>query len=989
MRATPPKNSFVSGVLSPRLEARTDIRQYPQGARQMVNAITRPHGGAFKRPGTIYMGATKHPGRKVRLIPFEFSTEQAYLLEVGDRYMRFWTARGLVLAGGNVLEVETPYSEADLDELQKTQDADVAIFVHPRFQPHKLSRTALDAFTFAPVEFMNGRAPVRPFNGDADNRVQTTGTWPSLTLTWDKDTLNADLDTGRIVYVRDGKEKRAVYARIASVTSAKVAAVEGLYRTPTDQLPTATDRWALGAFSDAEGCRAVAFHEGRLWYGGFLTEPDYLVGSVSASFDNFELENPANPSDDALNDDKSITRRCVSGGQVSTILWLRSVSESLVVGTAGAEFVVSSSGGVLTPTDCAVRASTTRGSAPAVPTGVDNQLFYLQQGGFKIRQFAYALEADNFRSEDVTLLAEHLARRGLAEIAYQQDPDSVLWVRRRDNSLVGWTVERSQEVMGAHEHPLGGVLEDTGPQVLSMAVLPGASAAPAPVTLSGMPTPRSVGINMSFNTPDMVAWTSTFGTWEEYASVTGMTAPYQGVRFATVTDTVGLEYAAVEQTIVFNAFVGWNQALVTAGRTEIDLSAALGWATDPTASASRVGVKVDAYDNAMVHLGQVIAVERTSSEATTGNWLVKSEPGWTLPAGTDRVKVVCYIEADTAETDIARGCVDIVSLVIRQRPLIDNPGREIVEDALWLVVNRTIDGGTKTYVERIAPSFAPDLGPASTDEDRRMAVERAVFLDCSATFSDSIPLLHVEDGDPPRFITTVPHSLAVGSRVMVRGALWRNAARDLNNEFHNGVPFVVQEVPSPTEIVLADLDGNQVAPPAGWGFVAWDAAIYREVSSVFGLNHLIGEPVRILANGKALPVQTVDTAGGVHLPEPASIVTVGLPYTYKVETTRFFGTGGRQYTDEAAPVLVSEVRLRVVDTLGGKVGVGPRPAVLYPLNFADGEDPMNRPFPLLSGDLRVPVEGSWTDPPTVYIEHDEPYPIEVLGVYPIMESNPK
>lgn len=987
MRAGPAKNSFVAGVLSPRLEARTDILQYGQGARQVVNGITRAHGGVFRRPGTVFMGATKYPDKRARFIPFEFSTEQAYLLEVGDYYIRFWTPRGLVLSGGSPLEVETPWGEADVDELQKTQDADVAYFVHPNFWPRKLSRTALDAFFLEPVEFINGREPVRPFNHDVDNTVTASGTWPDLVLTWAKGTLSADNDVGRIVYFRDGANKRAAFARITHVSSPTVASARGVFRTPADQIPAATDRWALGAFSDSEGCRAVAFHDGRLWYGGFKTAPDYLVGSVSGAFDNFELENPASPADDALNDDKAITRRVVSGGQVSTILWLRSASETMVVGTAGAEFLLSSAGGVLTPTDCAVRAATTRGSAPTAPTGVDAQLFFVQQGGFRVRQFAYALEADNFRSEDVTILAEHLTRPGLAEIAYQQDPDSVLWVRRRDGSLVGWTVERSQQVMGAHRHVLGGIYEDGDPEVISFAVLPGASAAPPPALSAGLPTPRSVGSNTSFNTPGMASWVSTHGTWADHASVPGMGAPYQGARFAAPAEDA-IDYAACEQLVVFSALPGWNQDLVSAGRAEIDLTAALGWATNPTASGSVVGVHIRAYDNAMVDLGPVVSVARDASEPAIGNWVVRSEPGWVLPPGCDRVKIICSVDATVGGQNIARGCVDAIQLVVRQRALVDTPGRELTEDALWLIVRRTINGGTKTYVERVAPSFAPELGPESSDEDRRAAVERGVFVDCSQTFADPIPLDNIEPGDPPLFVSRVPHSLSVGDRVMLRGAIWRRADRAMDNARLNGRPFRVRAIVSPTEAVLEDLDGNVIDPGGEWDFVARDAALYREVSALFGLDHLEGEPVRILANGRAVPLQIV-TNGAVFLPEPASIITVGLPYRFVVETTRFFGSGGGRYTDEAAPVLVTKVKLRLLDTLGGQVGVGPNPRTLRPVNFGGPADPMNRPYRLLSGDVEVPVDGSWSDPPTVYFQHEEPYPAEILAVYPVLESNPK
>ena len=57
----------------------------------------------------------------------------------------------------------------------------------------------------------------------------------------------------------------------------------------------------------------------------------------------------------------------------------------------------------------------------------------------------------------MTLLAEHVTEGGITEMAYQQEPDSVLWCVRSDGYLLGFTYARSEEVVGWHRHKLGGV----------------------------------------------------------------------------------------------------------------------------------------------------------------------------------------------------------------------------------------------------------------------------------------------------------------------------------------------------------------------------------------------------------------------------------------------------------------------------------------------------------------------------------------------------
>lgn len=92
-RFNPLQNAFVAGELTPRLEGRDDIRQYGQGLRQSVNQIVLPQGAAMHRSGTQFESETKGSG-PVILRPFEVGLDQAYILEMGNEYMRFHANEG-------------------------------------------------------------------------------------------------------------------------------------------------------------------------------------------------------------------------------------------------------------------------------------------------------------------------------------------------------------------------------------------------------------------------------------------------------------------------------------------------------------------------------------------------------------------------------------------------------------------------------------------------------------------------------------------------------------------------------------------------------------------------------------------------------------------------------------------------------------------------------------------------------------------------------
>lgn len=92
-------NNFNAGELTPLLSAREDLAKYQNGCLVMENMIPYPQGGARKRPGTKFIAEVKSSTLKTRLIPFEFSTSQSYVVEAGNQYVRFYTDDAQILDG--------------------------------------------------------------------------------------------------------------------------------------------------------------------------------------------------------------------------------------------------------------------------------------------------------------------------------------------------------------------------------------------------------------------------------------------------------------------------------------------------------------------------------------------------------------------------------------------------------------------------------------------------------------------------------------------------------------------------------------------------------------------------------------------------------------------------------------------------------------------------------------------------------------------------
>lgn len=174
------QTNFTAGELSPRLRARVNWEKYPNGVETMENFLIQTHGPAAKRPGLRYVAGVKTHSKKVRLIPFEFSVSQSYVLEFGEQYVRFYTNQGQVLDGAVPYEVATDYLEADLPDIKFVQSADVLFLVHPDYPPKMLARYGHTSWKLTSLEFKNG--PFLPLN-TTETTIEPSATSGDITLT--------------------------------------------------------------------------------------------------------------------------------------------------------------------------------------------------------------------------------------------------------------------------------------------------------------------------------------------------------------------------------------------------------------------------------------------------------------------------------------------------------------------------------------------------------------------------------------------------------------------------------------------------------------------------------------------------------------------------------------------------------------------------------------------------------------------------------------
>ena len=456
--------NFTGGELSPRLDGRNDLAKYSTGCKTLENMIVYPHGSAARRSGTQYVAEVKDSSKETRLIPFEFSTTQTYILEFGNQYIRFYKDNGQILSGGSAYEISSPYLEAELFDIKFAQSADVMYICHPSHAVRKLSRTGHTAWTLTTVDFQNG-----PF---MDHNISTTtltaghttvGSSGNLTLSSTTGVNNdqgwLSTDVGRLVHFKDGHYK------ITAITSTTVAVATCVVSPSSGSADT---DFALGSFSDTTGHPScVTFFEQRLVFAATLSQPQTLFFSKSGDYENMDDNYHGTVADD----DAIIYT--IASNQVNAIRFM-TATRTLIIGTAGGEFAVSGGGTdiAITPTNILIKKQSNNGAANVDALAVGNATLFLQRAKRKLRELAYNFDVDGYVAPDLTILAEHISEGGFKQLSYQQEPNQIIWCVRNDGQLIGLTYQREQEVVAWHRHIFGGSFASGNAVCESVATIP-------------------------------------------------------------------------------------------------------------------------------------------------------------------------------------------------------------------------------------------------------------------------------------------------------------------------------------------------------------------------------------------------------------------------------------------------------------------------------------------------------------------------------------
>jgi hypothetical protein len=242
---------------------------------------------------------------------------------------------------------------------------------------------------------------------------------------------------------------------------------------PTGVVASSTTFWRLGLWNATDGYPScVTFHQDRLCFAGAANSPSRVDCSNTGDYLNFAPTNQ-----DGTVVDSSALGLTLNSGLVNAISWLSSDQWGLIIGTAGDEWVISPSSTqqAITPTNLNAFRLSNYGSAAVAPLRVGRANLFVQRTGRKLREMTYDFMVQTFKALDISLIAEHLTKSGLKQMALQLAPQQVVWIARQDGNLTGMTYDKDQEICGWHRHILGGfsdLAQTVPPKIISVASIP-------------------------------------------------------------------------------------------------------------------------------------------------------------------------------------------------------------------------------------------------------------------------------------------------------------------------------------------------------------------------------------------------------------------------------------------------------------------------------------------------------------------------------------
>jgi len=466
------QTNFTTGELDPLLRARLDLdKTYQNALEKATNVLCQPQGGVTRRGGLRYKFALPNTGAEsaangVRLVPFEFSVTDSYMLCFTHNRMHVFK-QGVLIT--NINGSGNPYLDTTalaltasvLGELVWTQSADTLIAVNENLPPVKIVRGGTDATWTGSVLAFDSvpRYAFTPVFTNPAGTLTPSAVSGKCVLTASAAATFSGASVGQ--YINMTPQGRAKIIEFVSGTVVNAVLEFPVFSTSA----IASTKWELESgyepvWSASRGWpRAVTFHQGRLYFGGSKTRPSTLWGSKVGLF--FDFDPTEGFADDAV-------EATLDTNTYNAIVDIISARDLLVL-TTGGEFYVPQQGlEPITPSSFFVTATSRNGAKPGVRVQqLESGVMFIQRQGKSLSEIAFSDTQLTYMTNKISLLSGHLikgpTRMALRRAVDTDENDLLLITNGDDGSMAVYSLLSAQSVIAPSEFKtINGSFVDVG-----------------------------------------------------------------------------------------------------------------------------------------------------------------------------------------------------------------------------------------------------------------------------------------------------------------------------------------------------------------------------------------------------------------------------------------------------------------------------------------------------------------------------------------------
>ena len=954
------KPSFAGGEVSPSMYARLDVSKQQIGLKTCRNCIVMPQGGIKNRPGTKFITEVKDSSETVRLIPFQFSTEQAYVLEFGELYIRVikdgvliatdlvdpaykWTLSGsgtdeyhLELAGGGDPGIAAPIhmTENGITALEGTVGS---------LAPGEWDHGDNDALGYSTPYFrvLDGTDPDTKAQGYIAIPVYITTPYANEDLVDLKYAQSAD--TMYLTHPDHGIRKLARTSH-TDWTLDGVPIIDGPYsgakEEDLDNIFTSNSHFDLGfdltvnsrlPMVGAEVGKTLRLGwenpinpEELFWGYGEITQvvdPTTLRVDPATVFgfnliENFEFDYGLDFWEDRADAPSTVTHDLAS-------------QYAVITKSGGFDVEFNQAIQVVDREQYLLRVSIADSTAGIkIQVGTAQGLFDLLDVnapiGLSIADYEITAESDTIwlrfwtgsHGAGVTKVGSaHLLRKNL---------NTPHWRISAHNPGTGFP-----QNVGFFEQRL---------------VLGPSSSEPDTLWLSKTGDFE----NFSFNTPILandsfslsinakevnnIKWFTSLGTL--VVGTTGEEWRISGESGALTPNSINSRPQSQNGSLPIQPVIVDN-AILFAPRGGSAIKA-LSYSFD-----------ADGYSSSDL----TILADHLFRNEQISEWAYSRYPDsvlWVINTNTDQLLGLSYLK----EHDIfAWHRHDSVGGTFESITSITEPN----SDDVYLVVSRTVNGAQKKYIEKLMPRI--------TDEE----VYDYFFVDSGLSYNTPLTITGATKADPV-VITSTAHDLSNGDAVRISKV---GGMTELNGNLYEVANVAANTFELKNYETSVDINGTD------FGAYVSGGEVRKAITSFPGLSHLEGETVSVLADGSVIENKVV-SSGTITLDLPAGLVHIGLPITTDIETLDLeLATSKGSSIGKTKNIPYASMYFEKTQT----ANVGTDFDNLVELVFTDEGD-SDDPTPLFTGQIREQLFSSSERQKTFVLRHTSPTPLTLLAVIP-------